>query len=133
MTSPPSGAGHANAAGDPAVRALDELSAQIRQSIVQLQAADERLGHLAEQRAAGQTWFDIVSNEERPLVVETITRVLEELGEIGSRFRREEALALQRENVSTYRIGQLFGVTRQRISALVRDREVPAPAGDVTC
>jgi hypothetical protein len=35
--------------------------------------------------------------------------------------------------VSTYRIGQLFGVTRQRISALVRDREVPAPTGDVTC
>jgi hypothetical protein len=130
MTSPASGAGHGQ--GDPAVRALDELSAQIRQSIVQLQAADERLGHLAELRAAGQSWLDIVSNENRPLVVETITRVLEELGEVGSRFRREEALALQRENVSTYRIGQLFGVTRQRISALVRDREVPAPTGDVT-
>jgi hypothetical protein len=114
-------------AGDPAVRALEELSAQIRESIRQLQAADERLGHLAELRAAGESWFDIVSNEERPLVVETVTRVLDDLGEIGSRFRREEALALQRENVSTYRIGELFGVTRQRISALVRERASPAP------
>jgi hypothetical protein len=130
MTSLASRAG--DLSGDPAEQALDELRAQIRQSIVQLQAADERLGHLAELRDEGRSWFEIVSNEDRPLVVETITRVLEELGEIGSRFRREEALALQRENVSTYRIGQLFGVTRQRISALVRGRELSTPALDVT-
>jgi hypothetical protein len=109
-------------ADDPAVQALEELSAQIRRSIADLQAADERLAHLAELRASGRSWLDIVSNEDRPLVVETITRVLEDLGETGSRFRREEALALHRENVSTYRIGALFGVTRQRISVLVRDR-----------
>jgi hypothetical protein len=118
---------------DPAVQALGELSTQIRQSIAQLQAADDRLAHLAELRATGRSWLDIVSNEDRPLVVETITRVLEELGETGSRFRREEALALKRENVSTYRIGELFGVTRQRISALLRgrdrsDRVPPDPA-----
>ena len=119
---------HPSDAGDPAVRALGELSAQIRRSIVELQAADERLTHLAELRADGQSWLDIVSNESRPLVVETITHVLENLGETGSRFRREEALALQRENVSTYRIGRLFGVSRQRISALVRGRD-SSPGG----
>jgi hypothetical protein len=119
-----------SAVDDPAVRALGELSTQIRRSIAQLEAAEERLAHLAELRAAGRSWFDIVSNEDRPLVVETITRVLEDLGETGSRFRREEALALQRENISTYRIGELFGVTRQRISALLRDRGRPQPDPD---
>ena len=123
MTSPATGA------GDPAVRALEELSAQIRRTICQLQAADARLGHLAELRAEGQSWFEIVSNEDRPLVVETVTRVLEDLGEVGSRFRREEALALHRERVSTYRISKLFGVTRQRISVLVRERDLPASGG----
>jgi hypothetical protein len=112
---------------DPAIRAPAELRAQIRRSVHALEAADERLEQLIELRAAGRSWFEIVSNERRPLVVETITRVLEDLGEVGSYFRREEALALQRENVSNNRIGQLFGVTRQRISALVRDREVPRP------
>ena len=121
---------HPSDAGDPTVRAIEELSAQIRRSIVDLQTADERLTHLAELRARGQSWLDIVSNESRPLVVETITHVLENLGETGGRFRREEALALQRENVSTYRIGQLFGVSRQRISALVRGRD-SSPGGGV--
>ena len=70
--------------------------------------------------AAGIPWAEIVENEERPLVVELIATVLLDLGETGSRFRREEALALQRENVSITRISQLFGVSRQRISAILR-------------
>jgi hypothetical protein len=112
---------------DAAVRALDDLHSQLERTIAELRAAGERIEQLARLRAAGHSWFDIVSNEERPLVVETITRALDDLGAVGGRFRREEALALQQEDISINRISQLFGVSRQRISALVRHRNTAAP------
>jgi DNA-directed RNA polymerase sigma subunit (sigma70/sigma32) len=107
-------------AGDVALRALDELYVQLDHSIRDLHAARTRLEKLALARAAGTSWAQIVLNEDRPLVVELIADVLVDLNEKGSRFRREEALALQREKVSITRISQLFGVSRQRISAILR-------------
>jgi hypothetical protein len=120
---------------DGALHALDELRDQLDQTIRDLLAAKERLEQLARLRALGVSWSEIVSNEERPLVVETIATVLVELGETGSRFRREEALALQSEKMSITRIGQLFGVSRQRISTILRGpgttgrKETRMPAG----
>ena len=105
---------------DSTLRALDALHVQVDQTIFDLQGVKERLELLAELRAAGISWSEIVANEDRPLVVETIADVLVKLGDTGSRFRREEALALRREDVSITRIGELFGVSRQRISAILR-------------
>jgi hypothetical protein len=107
---------------DPAVQALVELRAGLERTIADLRAAAARADELIERRTGGSSWYDIVSTEEPPLVIETITRVLDNLGELGNRFRREEALALQREDVSITRIGELFRVSRQRVSALVHDR-----------
>ena len=110
---------------DEAVRALVELRAGLERTLDELHTASVRADQLVEERRGGRAWFDIVSSEEPPLVIETITRVLNELGELGSRFRREEALALQRENVSITRIAELFRVSRQRVSALLQNH----PAG----
>jgi hypothetical protein len=107
---------------DAAVRALVELRAALERTITDLATAAERADALIELRRRGRSWHDIVSTEEPPLVIETITRVLEELGELGSQVRREEAFALQREKVSITRIGELFRVSRQRVSALLQDR-----------
>jgi hypothetical protein len=107
---------------DAAVRALRELVAQLDRTTVELEAAAERAGQLIAARAAGRSWHEIVAAEQRPLIVETITRALEVLGDVGSRFRREEALALRRERLSITRISELFGVSRQRVSALVQER-----------
>jgi transposase len=114
--------------GDPAVQALVELKAGLERTIADLGAAAARADELIERRTSGTTWLDIVSKEEPPLVIETITRVLDELGELGSRFRREEALALQRENVSITKIGELFRVSRQRVSTLLHGTRPRAEA-----
>ncbi|HLU58612.1 MAG TPA: hypothetical protein VKZ81_24395 [Pseudonocardia sp.] len=104
---------------DPAIRALVELKAGLERTITALGEASARADELIERRRAGASWYTIVTTEERPLVIETISRVLDDLGELGSRFRREEARALQRENVSITRIGELFHVSRQRVSTLL--------------
>jgi predicted HTH domain antitoxin len=111
---------------DAAVQALVDLKAKLQQTISDLSAANERAERLIELRRRGTPWYDIVTSEERPLIIESITRALDDLGELGSRFRREEALALQREKVSITRIGELFRVSRQRVSALLQERSARA-------
>ena len=90
---------------DGAIQALVELRAGLDHTIAELGRAAARADQLIELRRGGSSWYDIVTSEEPPLVIETITRVLDELGELGSRFRREEARARQRENRSQTKIG----------------------------
>jgi hypothetical protein len=110
------------ATDDSATRALDELSRQLERIIHDLRTASNQAQELLDLRAAGRSWLDIVSNEQRPLIIERITRAIDDLGAVGGSFRREEALALYQENVSITKISQLFGVSRQRVSVLVRPR-----------
>jgi predicted HTH domain antitoxin len=109
-------------AADAATKALEELVGAIDDSVRQLQQARVRAEELLASRGAGSSWFDIVGAESRPLVVESVSAVLATLARAGSAFRREQAHALQSERVSINRIAALFGVTRQRISALLRER-----------
>ena len=69
----------------------------------------------------GRPWLEIVTGESRPLVVERISTVLATLSAAGHDWRREQAAALQAEQGSINRIAALFGVTRQRISALLKE------------
>ncbi|MCW2536481.1 MAG: hypothetical protein JWQ26_2180 [Modestobacter sp.] len=105
---------------DPATRALRELVDELGSCITALDRARERAVDLLRQREAGTTWLDIVGGESRPLVVEQISTVLGTLSTAGHAWRREQAAALQAEDVSINRIAALFGVTRQRISTLLR-------------
>ncbi|RBY81940.1 hypothetical protein DQ240_19725 [Blastococcus sp. TF02A-26] len=107
---------------DSALAALRALVTAIDASTEELRQARSRAEDLLRQRAAGGAWFDIVTDEARPLVVERISTVLATLASAGGAWRREQARALHAEQVSINRIATLFGVTRQRISALLRDR-----------
>ena len=108
---------------DDAQEALRALDLILERSIAELQAARERLRHVVDARDSGVPWREIADNEERPLVVESLSRVLDQLSVGGSRFRRAQAQALYAEGLSMERVASLFGVTRQRVSALLRDRE----------
>ena len=107
--------------GETAVAALEQLVREIDRCAVELQDARERAQQLLTQRRSGDSWLDIVTGEARPLVVERISTVLSALAGAGSSWRRAQARALQAEQVSINRIAAMFGVTRQRISALLRD------------
>ena len=107
---------------DPAVRALTELVTVLDRCMTELSGARARAEKLLEERQNGQAWLDLVTAESRPLVVEQISSVMAALAGAGGAWRREQAHALASEGVSINRIAAMFGVTRQRISALLRER-----------
>jgi hypothetical protein len=115
-------------ARDPALQALAQLVSTLDECATQLDDARTRARNLLRERTTGRPWVEIVSAESRPLVVESISTVLSSLATAGHAWRREEAAALQSENVSINRIAAMFGVTRQRISALLRERNEPDSA-----
>jgi transcriptional regulator with XRE-family HTH domain len=55
------------------------------------------------------------------LIVQLLTENANLLLSYGTRVRHTEALALHREGMAMEQIARLFGVTRQRISGLLRN------------
>jgi hypothetical protein len=117
-------------APDPAAEALEKLVTELDACIAELQRARTRSQSLLEKRRAGRPWLEIVTGQARPLVVESISTVLGSLATAGHAWRLEQASALQAEHVSINRIAALFGVTRQRISALLRERDAEERSSD---
>ena len=107
-------------ASDPAAEALLSLVAVLRASAADFAQLADRAEDLHARRAQGAPWSELAAAESRPLIVSVMTRLMDRLAEAGAAFRREEALALAREGLTHERIAVLFGVTRQRVGALLK-------------
>jgi hypothetical protein len=107
--------------------AMDDLRLALLRNIDRLQRAIDRADHIAKLRAGGQSWREVVTSEERPLILELISQNLDDLYAAGGRLRRAQARALRGDGMSMEQIAGLFGVTRQRVSALLKQRR-PQPA-----
>jgi hypothetical protein len=105
---------------DDAGHALEQLVGALEVVARELDRARERALDLQKQRTTGMSWYEIVAAEERPLIVEQISSAMSVLATAGGRWRRTQAQALHDEAVSINRIAELYGVTRQRVSALLR-------------
>ena len=100
--------------------ALDNLIAAIKDNNARNELLLKRAHDIKRERAQGAAWRDIVSEERRPLIVELLTQNMEALSTAGGQLRRIEAQALHEEGLTMDRIASLFGVSRQRISELLR-------------
>ena len=116
---------------DDVVDALHELAAALERNRVRIDHALARAAALAEARESGRSWREIVADEEQPLIVGLIGQNLDELYTAGGRLRRSLARTLHDEGLSMEQVAKLFGVTRQRVSALLRDEAERQP-GDET-
>lgn len=83
-------------------------------------AIEKRARQIRELRTAGKLYSEIAQHEFRPLVVEMVADHLASLAEASARLRRAQAKALHDEGLTMEDIAQRFGVTRQRISQLLR-------------
>lgn len=105
--------------GADVVRMLDALVGTLHKVNETNLAAIERAEHIRDQLELGVALRDIVEAEQRPLIVEMIRDALDDINEIGSQFRRAEARGLHAAGMTMEQIGSLFGVSRQRVSALI--------------
>lgn len=109
-------------ADDPVLAALSQLAEALRRNVEVGSEVLARIEQVTEARAAGRSWSELVEQEERPVIVEQLSANLERLSSAGSRLRRAQAKALHDEGMTMEQIASFFGVTRQRVSALLRPR-----------
>jgi hypothetical protein len=110
-------------ANDDADEVLDAIESVVRaltENMSRTEVALQRAAEIREQRLAGQTYTEIYERSEHPLLVEILTTNVLELHDVGHRLRTVQAWALRQEGLSTQHIAQLYGVSRQRIMALLR-------------
>ena len=106
---------------DEFMEALDELDRALNQSIDLAHRMKQRIGELQRAGSAGRPLRTIVPEEQPPALVQLLTESTNLLHSYGHRVRRTEARALYREGMTMDEIAKLFGVTRQRVSALLRE------------
>ncbi len=79
-----------------------------------------RLDQIESRLVAGDRVTEIIAAEPAPRIVELLTQNMAALETSGADFRAAQARSLHAEGMTMDVIARLFGVTRQRISALLR-------------
>jgi len=106
--------------GDAFLLALDNLEQTLDDNTARIKLMKKRITTIRRERANGKTWRQIVEAEDAPLIVQLLRENTQGLNDAGSRVRRTEALALHDEGMTMDQIAEKFGVTRQRVSGLLR-------------
>lgn len=103
------------------IGALDDLERALDEGVEMVERMKQRIRDIRGAYSEGRSLREIVPEEEAPLIVQLLTESTNLLHSYGNRVRRTEARALHREGMTMDEIAKLFGVTRQRVSALLRE------------
>jgi DNA-directed RNA polymerase sigma subunit (sigma70/sigma32) len=107
---------------DPVLAALENVKDALARNVEAGTLALGRAERLIAEHQAGRPWSDVIPSEDKPLIVELLSQNFERLSTAGSRLRRAQAKALHDEGMTMEQIAACFGVTRQRVSALLKER-----------
>lgn len=99
--------------------ALEEIAAAAAENIERNEAIRGRALRLLEHVEGDVPLADLMRREPGPPIVELLSANLATLSESGSALRGVQAEALRAEGLTMEQIGELFGVTRQRVSSLL--------------
>lgn len=105
---------------DPTLLALESLVEAAEQMARMAAHVIARAARIRACRLEELPYRQIVSSENAPLIAELLTKNIQRLEAAGTQFRQAEARALHEEGMTMEEIGRLFGLTRQRISVLIR-------------
>jgi DNA-directed RNA polymerase specialized sigma24 family protein len=101
--------------------ALRELDRILVLTHDRLYLIKRRIAEIQDQHSDGLSYTEIVEAARPPLLVQLVTETKEALDGCGARVRRTEALVLHEQGMTMERIAERFGVTRQRVSALLKE------------
>lgn len=101
------------------IAALDQVENALRHSLEDIQSLLDRIERLRENLQAGRPLSEVVDAAARPLIIESLTALLDRLGDASSSLRRAEAQQLFAEGFTRTRIAATFGVSRQRATTLL--------------
>jgi DNA-directed RNA polymerase specialized sigma24 family protein len=108
-------------ADDPFGQALLDLDRALEANLERLGLIKRRIAEIQRQHSEGLSYTEIVEAAPPPLLVQLVTESTKMLDGLGARVRRAEALVLHEEGMTMEEIAERFGVTRQRVSALLRE------------
>ena len=101
---------------------LDELERASLENVARSNEIRRRLDVIREGLARGERLSDIVRAQPLPTTVELISTNIEVLQTIGAQLRTAHAQTLRSEGMTIAAIAELYGVTRQRVSALLKQK-----------
>ena len=104
------------------IAALDQLESALRQSHDDIEGLLVRIEQLRQNLQEGRPLSEVVDTAARPLIIESLTALLDRLGDASSTLRRAEAQQLFAEGFTRTRIAATFGVSRQRATTLLSRR-----------
>ncbi len=102
--------------------ALTHIETAARDNADRSRQLQRRARQLRQRLQTGASLVDLVTAERAPRMVELITTNMATLETAGAEFRAAQALALRAHGLTIETIADLFGVTRQRISALLKQK-----------
>lgn len=107
---------------DRLVAALDAMESAAADNVERSVEIQRRAGKLRDALAGGASLVEFVEREPTPRTVELLSTNMATLETAGAELRAAQALALRAEGLTIEAIAELFGVTRQRISALLKQK-----------
>ena len=101
--------------------ALAALSAALQQTIMELEQLVGRADLLRAKIDAGTPLSEALAAEDRPLIITRLVGITDRLNDVGGEVRRAEARQLRDEGYTHDQIAAVFGVSRQRTGALLKE------------
>jgi hypothetical protein len=105
---------------DEVLKALDELESVLRANAESERLLGQRIEDVRRARQGGLEWKAILGDEGVPGTIQLVSTILKRQSEASGYLRRSLVVALRAEGQSIPGIAQLFGVTHQRVSNLLR-------------
>ena len=112
-------AGTTNTSDDEFLEALAALEEVLADNGRRAGLIKKRIAQLRRLRAREMPYTELVTSQYGPLIVQLLTESSTALDSCGASVRRAEAKALYAEGLTMEEIAKSFGVTRQRVSALL--------------
>ena len=109
----------ARSGGDDVLVLLDEVVRALTENSERATRAMERAEQIRLRRQRGMSYLEIADDGYGPMLIKLVTENLQNLVDVGSRLRRAHARALYADGATLQQIGELYGVSHQRISAII--------------